>query len=347
MRSSIEGLVARVARMNVQKATLADVLPPNPHAWRYELKWDGYRILAAKAGKDVRLITRNHQDWTLSFQSVADVVAKLKCEDCVLDGEVCALDERGLPSFQLLQRRQRGPRKLVFAVFDLVWLEGQDLRDRPMEERRAALESVLRTSKDPALVLSEQFEEEPERMLALACKRGLEGIIAKQKGSKYVGTRSGSWLKIKCKQRQEFVIAGYLPLVGHKDAVGGLVLALHDDEGFYFAGKVGTGFSAKTREELARLLDKQRVERPMVRDVPRFGGLVRHCAPRTVCEVAFTEWTAGGNVRHPSFQGLRKDKKPEECVRELPTAPAVAETEPATKKKAARKPRRTARARSS
>jgi bifunctional non-homologous end joining protein LigD len=305
----------------VQKATLVAELPPNPKHWSFELKWDGYRILALKSEKDVRLISRRGQDWTEDFRPIAAAVAKLGSTACVIDGELCALDANGVPSFQLLQQRQRGQAQFVFAVFDLLWIDGEDLRDQPLEVRRARLTAVVGAAKGSPIVLSEPLEGDPAELLARARKHGIEGLIAKQKGSKYSGARAGTWLKIKCKRRQEFAIGGYLPLLGHTDAVGGLVLALHDDEGFLFAGKVGTGFGEKERYELAKLLDEDRVDQPVVRNVPRAGGPVRHCKPRHVCEVEFTEWTEGGHVRHPSFQGLRKDKKPEDCVREL-EAPA-------------------------
>ncbi|HMJ10486.1 MAG TPA: non-homologous end-joining DNA ligase, partial [Polyangiaceae bacterium] len=315
---SIDALVARVKRLSVQKATLVDGLPPNAQAWSYELKWDGYRILATKSGADVRLISRRHQDWTDAFPSVAAAVAKLDAEECVIDGEVCALDENGLPSFQLLQQRERGKKDIVFVAFDLIWQDGEDLRGQPLEQRRAAIEQLMSSARGSTLILSQQLEGDPARLLALARERGLEGLIAKQKGSKYVGERASTWLKIKCKRRQEFVIAGYVPLLGHKRAVGGLVLALHDEQGFYFAGKVGTGFSEKARYDLAELLERASADQPVARDIPRAAGQVRHCQPKYVCEVEFTEWTSGGHVRHPSFQGLRADKRPDECVREVP-----------------------------
>ena len=314
---SIDALVARVKRMSAQKATLVDDLPPNPRAFWFELKWDGYRILAVKAGRDVRLLSRRQQDWTDSFPEVAAAVAALDCDACVIDGEVCALDDQGMPSFQRLQQRERGKAQTIFAVFDVLWREGEDLRPCPIEERRAALEALVRGARGSTIILSEQFEGDPVPIFRAACDRGLEGIIAKQRGSKYVGLRASTWLKIKCKRRQEFAIGGYVPLLGHKRAVGGLVLALHDDQGFYFAGKVGTGFSESARYELAERLEAERIPRSAVRDVPRAAGAVRHCRPQLVCEVEFSEWTGGGHVRHPSFRGLRDDKQPEDCVREV------------------------------
>lgn len=336
---SIDVLVGRVKRMSAQKATLVDELPPNPRSFWFELKWDGYRIIAVKSGRDVRLISRRQQDWTDSFPAVAAAVAELDCGACVIDGEVCALDDHGMPSFQRLQQRERGKAQTIYAVFDVLWREGEDLRACPIEERRAALAALLRGKRGSTIILSEQFEGDPVPILRAACERGLEGIIAKQRGSKYVGLRATTWLKIKCKRRQEFAIGGYVPLLGHKRAVGGLVLALHDDEGFYFAGKVGTGFNESTRYELAERLESERIPRSVVRDVPRAAGAVRHCRPKYVCEVEFSEWTAGGHVRHPSFRGLREDKQPEACVREVAhkVSAALPPDDPAPARPAARR----------
>lgn len=332
-QEGIDALLARLKGMSAQKATLVDELPANWQAFWFELKWDGYRILAVKSGTDVRLISRRQQDFTDTFPGVASAVAELECEECVIDGEVCAIGDDGMPSFQRLQQRGRGKSPMIFAVFDLIWQAGHDRRSLPIEERRAALAGLLKSARGGTLILSRQFEGDPAPILRAACENGLEGIIAKQRGSKYVGLRATTWLKIKCKRRQEFAIAGYVPLLGHKRAVGGLVLALHDERGFYFAGKVGTGFNEASRYELAERLEAERVSRAEVRDVPRAAGAVRYCRPKYVCEVEFSEWTSGGHVRHPSFRGLRADKAPEECVREVarkvPAAPAPAPAAPA------------------
>jgi bifunctional non-homologous end joining protein LigD len=167
--------------------------------------------------------------------------------------------------------------------------------------------------------MSAAVEGDPRRMLEIACRAGLEGIIAKQKGSRYNGTRDGTWLKIKCTLRQEFAIVGYVPLKKTLPAVGGLLLALRGDDGaLHYVGKVGTGFDDKTRVSLAELLEQNRSPTPTALGAPRLGGWVRWSNPEHVAEVEFTEWTEGGDIRHPSFRGLRADKKPEECVRERP-----------------------------
>jgi bifunctional non-homologous end joining protein LigD len=314
---------------DAQLATLVKEVPSG--AWIYEVKWDGYRILAHKSGKDVCLMSRRHNDWTDEFSVVADAVAMLPTKECVIDGEVCAIDAKGVPSFQLLQNREGKHVNLLFIVFDLLWLDGKDLRSKPIEERRGRLEKVLVNAAPDGLVrLSTAVEGDPKQMLAAACKAGLEGIIAKQKGSPYTGTRGRTWLKIKCTLRQEFAIVGYVPLKKTMPAVGGLLLALtHDDGALHFAGKVGTGFDDKTRVSLAKLLDAHRSPTPTALGAPRLGGLARWSKPKYVAEVEFTEWTDAGDIRHPSFRGLRKDKKPEECVRELPiVVTAAAERAP-------------------
>jgi bifunctional non-homologous end joining protein LigD len=304
---------------DVQLATLIKGTPAQPEAYRYELKFDGYRILAAAGGREVRLLSRSHQDWTREFEPLLPALTAVSKAPFVLDGEVCALDEANRPSFQLLQNRAGRKARLVYFVFDMLWSGREDLRPRPLEERRSALENLLGGSPpDPRIVLSAPMDGEPGAMLRKACKSGYEGLVAKEKGSPYVGGRSRSWLKIKCSLRQEFAIVGYLPFLGtRRGEVGSLVLALYGpDKRFHFAGKVGTGFDNATRRSLGARLEGELAAEPPIVDAPRLGGIARWVRPKLVAEVAFTEWTEGGHVRHPSFQGLRKDKKVTECVRE-------------------------------
>lgn len=316
-----ERRVERIAKAigQVQTATLVRAIP-NGAAFTYELKWDGYRIVAVKAGDRVRLVSRKAQDYGAEFPGVADDVASLAADECAIDGEVCALDARGVPSFQLLQNRMRRKVPIAFFAFDLLWLDGEDLRDRPIEERRKLLAKLMkRAAKTSTLVLSTATEGDWRAVLDLACKRGLEGIVAKQKGSSYVAGRRPTWLKVKCRLRQEFAIVGYLPLLETQDAIGGLLIAVRGDDGrFHYAGKVGTGFDDETRARLAKLLDANRSAAPTAVGAPKLYGLARWSKPKLVAEVEFTEWTEGGHIRHPSFQGLRRDKTPDECVREKP-----------------------------
>ncbi len=303
----------------VQTATLVRSIP-STDAYTFELKWDGYRIVAVKAGDAVRLVSRKGQDYGAEFPGVVADVARLRADECAIDGEVCALDARGVPSFQLLQNRMRRKVPIAFFAFDLLWLDGVDLRDRAIEERRKLLARLMkRASETRTLVLSTAAEGDWRAVLDLACKRGLEGIVAKQKGSTYVAGRRPTWLKVKCKLRQELAIVGYLPLVETQDAVGALLLAVREKDGrFHYAGKVGTGFDDETRVRLAELLDADRTPMPTALGVPKLGAIARWSTPKLVAEVEFSEWTEGGHVRHPSYQGLRDDKRPEDCVRELP-----------------------------
>jgi bifunctional non-homologous end joining protein LigD len=305
----------------VQLATLVKEVPKSDSNYIYELKFDGYRILAVHAGRDLRLFSRRAQDWTGDFEAVGAAVGKIRAKEFVIDGEVCALDERGVPRFQLLQNRRGAAARLVYFVFDLLWADGADLRQLPIEDRRERLEQLIaQLPKDSAVSRSSAVPGEPKAILRTACASGLEGIVAKEKGSPYVGGRQTTWLKIKCTLRQEFVLAGYIPYLGTRvGEVGGLILALKGKDGaFHYAGKVGTGFTNDDRRRLGKLLEAVHTQAPSIADAPRFGGAARWARPKYVGEVEFTEWTEGGHARHPSFQGLRKDKTPDECIREEP-----------------------------
>ena len=302
----------------VQLATLA-AEPPTGPGWSTELKADGYRIVALKADREVRLISRRTNDWTAEFRDVARAVAALAARELVLDGEVCAVDERGVPSFELLQNRASRPSRLVYIVFDVLERDGEDLRAHPFDQRRVVLTDVLGSlnARGP-LVLSTAVSADPRAVLTAAREAGLEGIVCKQVASPYVGGRSRTWIKVKCYLRQEFAIVGWIPLLKTQPRVGSLVLGLMEPDGqFHFAGKVGTGFTDVAREKLHDLLLRDASPTPTAVGVPSFDGPVKFVAPRHVAEVRFLEWSADG-IRHPSYQGLRRDKRPEECVRERP-----------------------------
>ncbi len=295
-------------------ATLADSPPKDEEQWSYELKYDGFRALAAIVDGRLAMWSRNEIDLQPRFPHIADSLRKLRLPDVVLDGEVVALDDEGRPRFQLLQQGQR--REKLF-VFDIIWLDGRDLRQLTYLERRKLLETALRRSPN-AIAISERLDHSGKQALAHAAAAGFEGIIAKKNTSCYEGRRSREWLKLKALNEQEFVIVGFQPSTHSSKEIGSLHLAVRGHDGkYHYAGKVGTGFSYKQRVWLKDELSKDIVPITEVKDAPR----VRDATwvrPRLVGQVAFTEWTSDNRLRHPSFLGLRDDKSPEQVVREKP-----------------------------
>ncbi|HXX65858.1 MAG TPA: DNA ligase D [Polyangiaceae bacterium] len=328
--ASAEGKSAKALLEAVGRPALATAVTgiSDPARWLFEMKYDGYRILAAKAGSEVRLATRRANDWTERFPPIRDAVACLPARECVLDGEACVVDEKGRPSFGALQEylagRSKGAR-IAYAVFDLLWLDGRDRRADPIEARRELLEHLLE-GQQGALTLSRSVEGSVPDLLTMARKAGVEGLVAKKKGSAYISGRSGAWVKLRFDRRQDCAIAGYIPLAGTHDVVGALLLAINDGRTLTFAGRVGTGFDTATRRDLARRLDRARIDRPSIEGAP----VVKNAhwvEVSLVCECGFAEWTRDGSMRHPRFLTIREDKTPMECVREGQTvqddAPAV------------------------
>jgi bifunctional non-homologous end joining protein LigD len=300
-------------------ATLASEVPGGP-GWAYEVKWDGYRAIAYLRGSEARLVSRNGNDLTERFASVARALASaIKTPDCVLDGEVCALDEDGRSSFSAMQQ---GSGTLVYYVFDLLELEGEPLVDLPLEKRRDRLAKLF-DRRNRTVLLSEAFDDGHALLEAAAAQR-LEGVIAKKLGSRYEpGRRSRNWLKIKTHGRQEFVIAGHTRGKGRRSgSLGSLILAVNRGQGLEYVGNCGTGF---TENEIGELVARLR---PLVRKTSPFGFVpkmpkVRRddivwVEPKLVCEVEFAEWTHDGRLRAPSYQGLRDDKAAEDVRRERP-----------------------------
>lgn len=298
------------------RALLSEPDRAPPDQYFYEVKYDGYRGLAAISGGKVTFVTRNGLDLSGRFPEIARALARIQVGEAVLDGEVVALDRKGTTRFELLMSGAEER----YAVFDLLWLDGEDLRPRPVEDRRELLQSLL-SNVPPPLELAELVKaDSEEEALAEARRRGLEGVVAKRRGSPYLsGHRGSEWLKLKVNASQELAIAGYLPISSGEKAIGALILAFYENGAFHYAGKVGTGYTAKLRRELKKLLDPDRADEPQVKDAPRMRDAV-WVKPRYVAQVAFTEWTQDARLRHPAFQGLRMDKKPEECTRECPAA---------------------------
>jgi bifunctional non-homologous end joining protein LigD len=300
-------------------ATLAPQVPAGA-GWTFEVKWDGYRALAHLREGEARLVSRRGNDLTERFESVAKAVEKaVKTPDCVLDGEVCALDEQGRSSFSAMQQ---GSGPLVYYAFDVLELEGQPLLDRPLTERRDELDALL-DRRNRTVRLSEAFEDGPALMEA-AREQGLEGVIAKRLDSRYQpGRRTRDWLKVKTHGRQEFIIAGYTRGQGRRSGrLGSLILAVNRGGELHYAGNCGTGFTDKEIDKLMRLLKPLETAAPPFAVVPKMPkvrkGDVLWVEPKLVCEVEFAEWTHDGRLRAPSYQGLREDKTPEEVRREQP-----------------------------
>ena len=315
---------ARKARLpdllKPQLATLVDRVPDG--SWSYEIKFDGYRIMARIDHGDVRLLTRNGHDWTHKLPGQAQALVALGLESAWLDGEMVVADDQGVPDFQALQNAFEAQRSdgILYYLFDLPYLNGVDLREVPVEERRAALATVLKANDQPLLRFSQSFGEEPHALLDSACRMRMEGLIGKRLGSPYVCRRSSDWIKLKCQHRQEFVIVGFTEPKGSRHAFGALLLGLHDrDTGeLRYAGKVGTGFNEATLLSLHEQLKPLQVKKPSVVNPP--GGAeirdVHWLKPKLLAQVAFAEMTRDGSVRHAVFHGLRNDKPAHDITEE-------------------------------
>jgi bifunctional non-homologous end joining protein LigD len=302
-----------------------------PGDWVYEIKFDGYRALALRGGGQTRILSRNEKDLGRQFPQVKDAVSALDLQDAVIDGEIVALDDKGRSSFQLLQGFDMGLVRppIVFYAFDLLRLNGKELQNLPLEERKAKLKDLLK--KPPGVLrYSVSFTHKIEELLSRAQELGLEGLIGKRSGSRYeAGRRTGAWVKIKLYQEQEFVIGGYTEPEGSRKHFGALLVGFYEGKSFKFAGRVGTGFSEKFLRSLFDALQKIRVESCSFDNLPAPGrnrwdqGLtaaeMRRCRwvkPAMVCRVKFTEWTRDDRLRQPVFLGIREGKSPTDVVRE-------------------------------
>jgi bifunctional non-homologous end joining protein LigD len=312
------------------KAQLEDE-PPAHGDWLYELKFDGIRAIAIKDGKRVSLISRNGNKLDKRFPEIATAVEDLPVKECVIDGEAVALDEEGRSSFQLLQALEMEGRKapLRFYVFDLLQLNGKSLLELPVEQRKQVLATVCENVADP-IRYSDEISGDVKSLLAEVKKRGLEGLIGKQRGSKYEpGRRSGAWIKLKSVNEQEFVIGGYTPPAGSRKHFGAILVGYYDHGKLKFAGKVGSGFTGISLSILHnKFRDEERDDCPFV-DLPsKQGGAwvqgitpsmmkkMHWVNPKFVAQIKFAEWTRDGKLRQPVFLGLREDKDPKKVVRE-------------------------------
>jgi DNA ligase D-like protein (predicted ligase) len=292
--------------------------------WLLERKFDGERCVARKAGGDVRLESRSGKDLTGTYPEVSAAVAAQPARELLLDGEVVAYDG-DQTSFTRLQQRLGQTRPspeqvarfpVVYCVFDLLEVEGEDLTERPLRERRAHMTRTIRP--DRALQPTEAWHDDSQRRFADACRSGWEGLIAKRADAPYVAGRSKDWLKLKCLWEQEFVIGGYTDPSGSRTDFGALLVGYYEQDTLRYAGKVGTGYTQATLHDLGiRLRKLERVEPVFVdaRPIPKGTHWTR---PQLVAQIGFAEWTSDGRLRQPRFLGLRDDKNPAEVVRERP-----------------------------
>jgi len=302
-------------------ATLSDKAPDSDN-WIHEIKFDGYRIQARLDHGKVKLLTRNGLDWTKKFLTIASAVAKLPAKSALIDGEVVAEGSDGISSFSLLQQDLKAGRhdRIVFYVFDLLHLDGTNLRQLRLVARKNALAPLLkRQPVHGVLRLSESLSEPGTTLFRHACKMGLEGIVSKLADSPYDSGRGHNWIKTKCSARQEFVVAGVVPSTADARAVGALVLGLYDGGNLNYAGRTGTGFTHETARSLFRKLKAIETTATPFETIPAEERGTRKpiwVEPKVVVEVDFHGWTHGNRIRQASFQGVREDKAAKDVVRE-------------------------------
>ena len=306
-----------------QLATLVKE-PPSGDEWLHELKFDGYRMLCRVDRGRVTVWSRNGKDWTEKFQNVVEAVKSLKATSAMLDGEIVIVDAQGRSSFQKLQRAmgKATTTGFVYEVFDLIHLDGFSFIETPLKHRKELLKNLVGSNSHGVIRYSEHISGNGDEFFKQACEYGIEGIVSKLANSHYESTRNRNWLKVKCAKQQEFVIAGYTPSSKSLPGFGSLVLGVYEKGKLVYAGRVGTGFTFKQRRDLKKQLDTlSRKTSPLVL-IPKDPGLreTHWSEPKMVAEVAFTEWTSDGSIRHPSFQGLREDKNPKDVVREEATS---------------------------
>ena len=309
------------ATLAPQLATLVERPPSTPDDWLFEIKFDGYRLLTRIDGKQIQLFTRNGNDWTAKLGTLKAALARMKLPSGWYDGEIVVNDAQGRPDFGALQLAfdSASTSEIDYFIFDMPFCDGVDLRQAPLEQRRALLATVLEKAPSPRVRFSTTLDAPPQDIVAAACKLGLEGVIGKRRDSTYVGKRSSEWIKLKCGKRQEFVIGGYTDPQGARTGIGSLLLGVYDEDGaLRYAGNVGTGFNEATLADLKKRLAA------LVATASPFGAGTRVPArgahwvkPTLLAEVSFAEWTSGGSIRHAVFHGLRADKKAKGIQREV------------------------------
>jgi bifunctional non-homologous end joining protein LigD len=298
---------------NAMKAVLTDERFSDPD-WIFERKLDGIRCIAIRSGKRVRLLSRNDLSLNGRYPELVTALEAERCDRFAIDGEVVAFDGAQTSFARLAERGHRAVPVFLY-VFDVVWLEGHDVRDLPLRARKRLLRDAL--SFEDGVRLTRYRNETGEALYEEACRKGWEGVIAKRADSPYRTTRSKDWLKFKCEKGQELVIGGFTAPKGSRTEFGALLLGYHDGDAFRYAGKVGTGFDHETLRELgARMRALARDDAPFTdaADIRERG--ITWVRPELVAQVAFTEWTRDGQLRHPRYLGLRTDKSAADVVRE-------------------------------
>jgi bifunctional non-homologous end joining protein LigD len=303
----------RVPRtIELQLPTLVEAAPDGDQ-WLHEIKFDGYRMLCRIDGETVTFETRNHLDWTSKLPELVEAARHLKLNQAILDGEVVAINEHGITDFQSLQNAFRDQQRdnLVYTVFDLLFLDGVDLRELPLEQRKAELASLKLPTDHGHLRYTDHLVGNGPTVFKQVCKNGGEGIVSKRRDRPYMPGRGTDWVKVKCQQHAEFVIGGYTDPSGSRRGFGALLLGYFENKKFLYAGRVGTGFSDEALAELfARLKPLEHAKSPFDNFQPHAEQLkgVHWVRPKLVAQVRFTNWTRDGLLRHPAFQGLREDK---------------------------------------
>ena len=328
----LEAVAAELPRtLAPQLATLGTGPPPNIEEWLYEIKFDGYRVLVRNDAAGSRFLTRNGLDWTAKLLPLQRAFDRLKLPPGWYDGEIVVPDEAGIPDFGALQQAfdAQQPKDIVLYLFDMPYLAGRDLRGVPLQARRTMLQALLAASSSDAIRFSEEFDAAPQSVVASACKMGLEGVIAKRRSSAYRSSRSADWIKLKCSQRQEFVIGGSTAPQGARIGFGALLLGVNDGRGaLHYVGDVGTGFTDKALKDIKKTLDTRvRTVSPFAPGT-KIAGRPQWVTPTLVAEVSFGEWTRAGHIRHAVFRGLRADKDASTIVREKPLRMPAATSSP-------------------
>jgi len=311
-------VMALPTSLSPQLATLADA-PTGAHSdWIFEIKFDGYRLMARIEDGRIGLFTRNGNDWTAKLERLRAEIERMQLPDGWYDGEIVVLNDKGVSDFGALQIAFDASRTstIVWYVFDAPFLAGQDMRGTALEFRRAALRAALASAASDNVRFSEAFDAKAEDIVASACHLGLEGVIAKRRDSLYRSARSADWIKLKCSHRQEFVIGGWTDPKASRTGIGSLLLGVYDGGKLRYAGHVGSGFDTKTLASTRAKLDEVAADDSPFVDRATMPGHPHWVQPRLVAEVTFGEWTNAGHVRHAVFHGLRMDKAPADVKRE-------------------------------